>query len=367
MKLNIRQRKVVEATEPKILCLACASAGKTRVLTERIKYLIEERHVPPKSIVAITFTTAAAEEMKARLGDVCLGAFIGTVHAYASDICIYNGIDTSIFTKQFEFDKILEKTKSLKSHQFFPVEHILIDECQDIGPLEYSFLEKIPAKNWFWVGDDRQAIYGFKGSSLKYLENFYKDDNYKKYFLVENYRNAPNILSFAEDFLNSYNPMSPKSVPHKTQKGIVERCPFDDAIEELEINGNWGDWFILTRTNNELAAAQEILDEKGIPNVTFKRGDLDLIELEQLMNSNRVKILTVHTSKGLEAPNVITVGVKCYCEEERKIAYVAATRAQNILYWCPSIAKRYKKGQGMNKKGEAGRIAEKTQQEMVFF
>jgi superfamily I DNA/RNA helicase len=367
MKLNIRQRKVVEAEEPKILCLAAASSGKTRVLTERIKYLIEQKHVAPEGIVAITFTTAAAEEMKARLGDICIGAFIGTVHAYASDICIYNGIDTSVFTKQFEFNKILERARVLTSKQFLPVEHILIDECQDIGPLEYGFLEKIPAKNWFWVGDDRQMIYGFKGSSLEYLENLYKDDNYKKYYLVENYRNAPNILSFAEDFLTSYDPMSPKSVPHKTQKGLIEKCSFDEALDELEINGSWGDWFILTRTNNELAAAQEKLEERGIPNVTFKRGDLELIELEEIMNSNRVKVLTIHTSKGLEAPNVIVAGARLYCEEERKIAYVAATRAQSMLYWCPSIAKRYKKGTGMNRKAEAGRITEKTAQEMVYF
>lgn len=305
--------------------------------------------------------------MKNRLGDICIGSFIGTVHSYANSICIYNGIDTSSYTKNFEFDKIIEKANTLSSKQFIPVEHLLVDECQDIGPLEYAFLEKIPAKNQFWCGDDRQMIYGFKGSSLKYLENFYYDDDYKKYYLTENYRNTPDILAFAEDFLNSYQSLSPKSVVHKTRRGIVEKCSFYEALDELEIDGNWGDWFILTRTNNELAAAQELLDERGIPNVTFKRGDLDLIELEELMNSNRVKVLTIHTSKGLQNRNVIVTGARLYCEEERKIAYVAATRAENALYWCPSIAKRHKKGEGLNKKAEAGRLTEKTQQKMVFF
>lgn len=367
MKLNIRQRKVVEATDPKILCLAAAAAGKTRTLTERIRFLIEERGVKPEKIVAITFTNAAADEMKNRLGNICEGAFIGTVHSYANGICQFNGIDTQIYVRTFEFDKIIEKALTLSSKQYIQIDHLLVDECQDIGPLEYAFLERIPTKNQFWCGDDRQMIYGFKGTSLQYLENFYKDDNFKKYYLVENYRNAPNILSFAEGFLESFKSISPKSIPYKTKNGIIENCTLLDALDELELSQNWGDWFILTRTNNELAAVQEILDERGIPNVTFKRGDLDLMELEQLMSSNRVKVLTIHTSKGLENKNVIVTGARFYCEEERRIAYVAATRAENILYWCPSFSKKHKKGRGMNKKSEAGRFAEKTQQEMITF
>ena len=367
MKLNIRQRKVVEATDSKILCLAAAAAGKTRTLTERIRFLIEERGVKPEKIVAITFTNAAADEMKNRLGNICEGAFIGTVHSYANGICQFNGIDTQIYVRTFEFDKIIEKALTLSSKQYIQIDHLLVDECQDIGPLEYAFLERIPTKNQFWCGDDRQMIYGFKGTSLQYLENFYKDDSFKKYYLVENYRNAPNILSFAEGFLESFKSISPKSVPYKTKNGIIENCTLLDALDELELSQNWGDWFILTRTNNELAAVQEILDERGIPNVTFKRGDLDLMELEQLMSSNRVKVLTIHTSKGLENKNVIVTGARFYCEEERRIAYVAATRAENILYWCPSFSKKHKKGRGMNKKSEAGRFAEKTQQEMITF
>lgn len=55
------------------------------------------------------------------------------------------------------------------------------------------------------------------------------------------------------------------------------------------------------------------------------------------MASNRVKVLTHHSSKGLENKNVIVVGTRLYNMEERKIAYVAATRAENALYWCPSF------------------------------
>lgn len=367
MKLNIRQRKVVEATEPKILCLASAAAGKTRTLTERIRYLIEEKQVDPKFIVAITFTNMAADEMKKRLGSICNGAFIGTIHSYGNSICINNGINTQPYIDTFEFDTILKKALTISSTKYPKVQHLLIDECQDLGPVEYAFLEKIPTENIFYCGDERQAIYGFKGASVEYLMSMYRDDNYKKYFLVENYRNAPNIIKFAEGFLNSFENLSPHSIAKKTKEGIIYECGVLEAIEELEYSQNWGSWFVLTRTNNELAEIQDILDEKEIPNVTFKKGDLDTMELNELMASNRVKILTIHTSKGLENKNVIVTGARLYNEEERRIAYVGATRAENALYWCPSFSRKHKKGRGMNKKGEAGRIFEKTSQDMVMF
>lgn len=368
LKLNIRQRKVVEATESKILCLAAAAGGKTRTLTERIRYLIECRSVKPEDIVAITFTNMAADEMKKRLGDICTGSFIGTIHSYANGICLANGIDTQFFINTFNFDAILKKALAISIGKYPKIKHLLIDECQDLGALEYSFLERLPSENFFFCGDERQAIYGFKGGSVEYLENLYKDNNYKKYFLVENYRNAPNILRYAENFLGSFRALSPHSIPYKTKEGIIEECGLIDAIEELEWSQNWGSWFVLTRTNNELVEVQSLLNDRGIPNVTFKKGDLnDLAELNELMASNRVKILTIHTSKGLENKNVIVTGARLYNEEERKIAYVAATRAENALYWCPSFVKRHKRGQGMNCKAEAGRLFEKTSQEMIMF
>ena len=154
-------------------------------------------------------------------------------------------------------------------------------------------------------------------------------------------------------------------MPVKTKVGILEgkeeRIPFMDALEELELSQNWGSWFILTRTNNELAAAQEILDSRKIPNVTFKKGDLDLDELATLMTSNRVKVLTIHSAKGLENKNVIVTCARLYNEEERKISYVAATRAENALYWCNAIAKRTKSGhRNLPRSTEAGRIFDKS-------
>ena len=89
-QLNDRQRQAVLTTEGPVLVLAGAGSGKTKVLTTRIAYLMEQKLANRYEIVAITFTNKAASEMKDRVSKL-LNAdvsdmWIGTFHSICTRI-----------------------------------------------------------------------------------------------------------------------------------------------------------------------------------------------------------------------------------------------------------------------------------------
>ncbi|WP_028042206.1 ATP-dependent helicase [Candidatus Stoquefichus massiliensis] len=132
--LNPRQKEAATYLDSHLRIIAGAGSGKTRVLTYRIAYLIEEVGIEPRHILAITFTNKAANEMKERvihlLGDYASGALLCTIHSlcvrilrqniralnYPNNFIIMDEEDQkSLLKKIFKEREIDQKTISVKS------------------------------------------------------------------------------------------------------------------------------------------------------------------------------------------------------------------------------------------------------------
>nr|WP_241078532.1 UvrD-helicase domain-containing protein [Natranaerofaba carboxydovora] len=126
--LNEAQREAVCHGEGPLLILAGAGSGKTRVLTHRIAYLIEDAGVHPESILALTFTNKAANEMKERVGNLVKTAppsWVSTFHSacvrilrkdihhlgYDNNFLIYDTKDKNALVKECINEINLDSTK----------------------------------------------------------------------------------------------------------------------------------------------------------------------------------------------------------------------------------------------------------------
>lgn len=416
MKLDRQQQAVVESKANNILVIAGAGSGKTRVLTERVKAILE-RGVQPHNVVVITFTNIAAEELKERLQTVNgIGdAFIGTIHSFANRIYKNSGVHYSLLTEEAEqmiYEEILNRpqykaltvTRWLKymdlvklaemgridenaPHEFLTppesnvlykcrpdvqkimkrdgiitfdelidhatayykslgaaIEYLFVDELQDIGTREYKFIRALDADNYFFVGDDWQAIYGFKGGNVDIFTSLAKDKKFTNYYLENNYRNAESIVKIGERVIRQVpNRIKKRTNIISNNRGIVTtqtKAQTNKILRLLQTDKeNYRDWFILTRSNRDAYKLADLLDDNDIDYCFVRKSDLTLDELKEAMKANQVKIMTVHASKGLENKKVILYGnfpieQPHYLNnpEERKVMYVGVTRAEQELH-----------------------------------
>lgn len=416
MNLDEEQRAIVESKEKNIVVVAGAGSGKTRVLTERIKFLLDEG-VEPSNIVAITFTNLAAEEMKERLREVNgIGdVFIGTIHSFANRIYKASGKDYQLLTDDVKIDIYKEvlsqpQYKALKFNRFMKyldlqklvdvgkksedvlinfllpsemkvlqkcekdvyryaarnniitfeqlivhateyfkttgsfVDYLFVDEFQDICTSEYKFIRSLNANNFFFVGDDFQAIYGFKGGNVYLFMELIMGDEFTTYYLSKNYRNPIGVVEVGQKVIDQVSEKVNKTIQVvKPFQGTVQVYSRENEKQLIRLlkndENNLKDWFILARTNKEIFHITSLLEMEWLPHVAVRKGNYSLEQLRKVMEEDKVKIMTVHAAKGLESKKVILYGdfpikQRPYLlnEEERRVMYVGITRAEQELY-----------------------------------
>jgi len=168
-KLNEQQRVAVQTTEGPLLVFAGAGSGKTRVITNRIAYLITEKNISPKNIMAVTFTKKAAGEMQERVlsllkelnidtKDVPL---IGTFHSIGALFLRQNARDVGLMpnfsicdstdTENLIKDILIEKNIDVKQIKPESIAYFISDAKNElISPEQFSqhyggFIEDIVA------------------------------------------------------------------------------------------------------------------------------------------------------------------------------------------------------------------------------
>ena len=357
MQFTELQKQIITTDKPHVLVLSSAASGKSAVIVERIRYLLEQG-VDPSKIVAITFTNNAASVMFERLG-FPNGLFIGTVHSYCNYLLRGGAVDTTDILNEERFDDLFEEIKQNPSC-IKHVEHLLLDEAQDSTEAQFKFFELINPDNYMYVGDIKQSIFGFAGAYPQYLIDLWYKNDTTVYQMRQNFRNAPQILRFAKKFLYRLGPdFEDDSIPMRSNLdgpriNVLEGdyTP-EDAVGALlrsneSMGTDWKDWFVLCRTNSDVETFRELFEKQNVPTDTFKQSELTNAQIQDRLKENTVKVLTAHSAKGMEAPCILSYNIRAYNDDEARLCYVAATRARDFLIWAKMPPKRKKKSKVVN-------------------
>ena len=258
---------------------------------------------------------------------------------------------------------------------------LTVDEYQDVSPLQHLLM-----KNWLGsnrnvcvVGDPAQTIYSFAGATSYYLEYFAKEFEplAADIALSTDYRSVAPIVGYANRVLaqsqfrdgyiklNSGRDGGARVISHIYDSDAQEAQAVAVQIQRIIAHGGKAsDCAVLTRVSGQQAIIGQALRAAGIPYQVRRNSGWQSSALagpvaastsnegvEKLgVSAGRVTISTIHASKGLEYKHVFVVGLSDgllpykpstdaqKVEEERRVLYVAMTRAEDTLHL--SFAKR---------------------------
>ena len=312
--LSELQQRILSNPAHNMFVESAAASGKTALLIEKTKQLMNDHQGP---VVAFTFTNAAAEEMSKRLGDYDKdNVFVGTIHAYCLRLLLSHGITKALeYIEEQLFDQLFSLLKE-NLECVSPVYAILCDEMQDCNEEQFEFIfDILEAEKRFCCYDKRQSIYRWRDAHPEYIDNYVAQTDGTVVYMNENYRNGYEILSFAKSIIRQAGAeYTDYSVAMRPNSGRVINVNYSPSAIASTIKrlGDYKNWFILTRTNDQSDEIMNYLEKEGVPASSFKRSQLTNAELYEKLQSDDVKVLTIHTAKGLEAKNVVVIGARFY-------------------------------------------------------
>lgn len=246
---------------------------------------------------------------------------------------------------------LLESNEVIRSHYQNIFKFIMVDEFQDVNSLQVKLLNLLLSKEsqLFCVGDDWQSIYGFRGSDVSFILNFEKQyENAEIYKLDINYRSNQTIVGASNEVI--------KNNKNQLYKNVTA---YNNAPSKIEL-------YAAKKTNEDgveyFVEKVNELYKKGLGKddilVLYRRSKMFDPFYNKLKENNlQVSSKTIHASKGLEAKVVFILGLTegaggfpdiwlddaifrvvkdlqrdILLEEERRLFYVAMTRAKDELY-----------------------------------
>lgn len=279
--LDTDQSKVINDNKSSnILVYAGPGSGKTKVLVHKIASLLLIEDIKPEQFLMLTFSKAAEIEFKQRVrklipeysGLIKINTFHGFCFQLLGQLGDLNKTQNVIqdciqAIKNVDIDISQIENKSI----------IMFDEFQDVNKEEWDLIDIIIKKaenpRIVAVGDDDQNIYGFRGSSNIYMNNFRKEYDATLYTLPKNYRSYPEIVDFNNKVLSSLKNRlkSQKLIPgqHKgigsvnivKYNGKYLEKPVSHYVKKFNLTGTKA---ILTRTNMEALLISSLLNELGV-------------------------------------------------------------------------------------------------------
>jgi len=287
--LNPEQLSAVESRADVTAVIAGPGTGKTFTLVERIAHMVEKQGVLPKEITAVTFTNQAAREMKLRLekrlgAKKAKGLTVGTFHAIALNVMekkpiisrasakalmeellarrgeggsaarqlemisrrknglAVTGLNSGLMEEYQarlaemglrDLDDILVEALHADVSGQLCFRHLLVDEFQDINPLQHQLTEHWLRRSLFVIGDPDQSIYGFRGAdSTCFAKLMERHPDTRVIVLKKNYRSAPAVLEAALSSIR-LNPGQERLLEACRPEGLpVRRMQAEDAFSE---------------------------------------------------------------------------------------------------------------------------------------